>query len=177
MSDDTTDVDETLAKAVKLVELALRRWPEQYKRMVRWRVRLDGPSLDADLLRDEFYAFFLAAFHLADWIKRDDTVDQTVRDAAWKLRHAGTLALAADVANGFKHLKLTPGRGKAAHVSVYGTFPVEEPELPQAEAAQTQPQWLGVVVVDQEPEDAYEVADRCVAEWDTFLRQHGLNAE
>ena len=48
--------------------------------------------------------------------------------------------------------------------------------MEETDAAQTQPQWLGVVVVDQEPEDAYQVADRCIAEWDAFLRHHGLLA-
>jgi hypothetical protein len=39
MSDDAADV---LAKAVTVVELALRRWPAQHKRMMRWRAAVEA---------------------------------------------------------------------------------------------------------------------------------------
>jgi hypothetical protein len=31
-----------------------------------------------------------------------------------------------------------------------------------------------VIVGDQTWEDATDVADRCIAQWDAFLREHGL---
>ena len=146
-----------------------QQWPEQYNRMLRWRARLDEPGADEQHRRDDFYAFFVAAHHLADWIGNDATVAEDVRKAVWKVRDTGTLAHAADVANGFKHLKRWPGSAEvdeAAHVSVYGTFAVgEEPW-----------KWEHVVGVvgDLPREDAYEMTDRCIGEWDVFLHEHGL---
>src|SRR5215831_9878067 len=98
------DADDTLANANGAVESVLQRWPEQRARMLRQRARLTVPAQDEEHQRDDFYDFFVAAYHLADWIKNDDTVDQKVRDAAWAYRHTGDIGLAGDVANGFKHL-------------------------------------------------------------------------
>jgi hypothetical protein len=47
--------------------------------MKRWRARLDEPMQDEERRRDDFYPFFVAAYHLADWIKGDDVVDQRGR--------------------------------------------------------------------------------------------------
>ena len=121
-SDEIEDADDTLAQAVKAVESALQRWPEQYKRMLRWRARLEAPLQDEEHRRDDFYSFFVAAHHLADWIKTDDAVPTGPSvTPAWTFRHAGSIGLAGDVTNGFKHLKRQPGRENVdagAHVSV-----------------------------------------------------------
>jgi hypothetical protein len=78
--------------------------------LVRWRARLDEAMHDEEQRRDDFYSFFGAAYHLADWIKTDDIVEQTVRDQAWSIRHTGSIGLTGDVTNGHKHLKRQPGR-------------------------------------------------------------------
>jgi hypothetical protein len=139
--------------------------------MLRWRARLDEPMRDEEQRRDDFYSFFGAAYHLADWIKKDDVVDQTARDAAWSFRHTGTVGLAGDVTNGHKHLKRDrkPARDASAHVSVTGG-------LFQLDTAQLDMAQLGTFVIagDRTWEDALEVADRCIAEWDAFLRARGL---
>lgn len=166
------NADDTLAQAVKAVESVLQRWPEQYRRMLRWRARLDEPMQDEERRRDDFYAFFVSAYHLADWIKKDGTVDEHVRGAAWKFRHTGTLGLAEDVVNGFKHLERDrqARRDAAAHVTVAA-------KLFQLDMAQLDLAQLGTfaIVGDQTREDAYAVADRCIAEWDAFLRDHRLS--
>ena len=122
--------------------------------------------------RDDFYAFFVVAYHLADWIKKDSTVDQRVRDAAWAFRDTGAVALAGDVTNGFKHLKRQPGREKVdagVHVTVAA-------QLIHLDMAQLDLAQLGTfaIVGDRTREDAYAVAVRCIAEWGVFLQGHGL---
>jgi hypothetical protein len=109
---------------------------------------------------------------LADWINKDTIVSEGVRAAAWNLRHTGTLALAADVTNGFKHLKRNrePEVDAGAHVSV------TDGGLFQLDTAQLDLTQLGTFVIagDQTLEDAADVAGRCIDEWDCFLRTHGL---
>jgi hypothetical protein len=75
MSDD----DDVLAQAIS----ALTPWHQQYKRMMRWRARLNEPGDDAERRRDDFYTFVVAAYHLADWIKYDETISEDVRAAVW----------------------------------------------------------------------------------------------
>jgi hypothetical protein len=169
------DADEVLANAVKAVESALQRWPEQYRRMRRWRERLDEPMQNEERQRDDFYAFFVAAYHLSDWIGGDTTVADDVRRIVWDYRKTGALGLAGDVANGFKHMERRQGAenyDRAAHVSAI-------PDAFQLDMMQLDTAQLGTFVIagDQTWEDALEIADRCIASWDAFLREHGLRAE
>jgi hypothetical protein len=96
-----------------------------------------------------------------------------VRDAAWAFRHRGDVGLAGDVANGFKHLKRDRRENvdAAAHVSVLPGHPFRLDEARLDDAL------LGVLVIagNQIWEDAADVADRCIAQWDPFLRDHGLH--
>jgi hypothetical protein len=164
MSDD----DAVLAQALS----ALTPWHQPYKRMMRWRERLDEPGHDEERRRDDFYAFVLAAYHLADWIGNDETVAEDVRKAVWKFRDTGTVGHVGDVANGYKHMKRWPGHANVdedTHFSVNGTFATSEADEPP----QT---WEHLVaVVGKLPlQDAYELADRCIGEWHVFLHEHGL---
>jgi len=166
------DEDDVLARKLEAVVWTFAKWPEQYKRMKRWRARLDDPVDDVERRRDDFYAFFTAAYHLADWISKDTILSEDVRTAAWNFRHTGTLALAADVTNGFKHLKRNrePEVDAGAHVSLTdgGLFKLDTDPLDVTQ--------LGTFVIagDETLEDAFDVAHRCIVEWDYFLRTHGL---
>jgi hypothetical protein len=148
--------------------MASARWPEQYKRMKRWRKRLNEQSQNEENRRDDFYAFFVCGYHLADWIRSDDSVADDVRASAWEFRNTGALGLARDVANGFKHLKRDRRPADAdARVEVIGGMhgghsePTSSGFVIEGEGAQT---W----------EDAVALADRCIGEWNRFLREHGL---
>ena len=57
------DEDDVLARKLEAVVWTFAKWPEQYKRMKRWRARLDDPVDDVERRRDDFYAFFTAAYH------------------------------------------------------------------------------------------------------------------
>jgi hypothetical protein len=142
--------------------------------MVRWRERLDEPMQDEERQRDDFYAFFVAAYHLSDWIGNDTTVAEDVRKIVWTFRDTDAIGLAADVANGFKHMERWPDSenfDSAAHVSAI-------PDAFQLDMVQLDMAQLGTFVIagDQTWEDAFDVADRCIAQWDGFLRDHGLRA-
>jgi hypothetical protein len=181
------DADDTLASAIRAVESVLQQWPVQYRRMLRQRAQLRAPMPDEEHQRDAFYDFFVAAYHLGDWLRNDDTVDQKVRNAAWAFRHTGAIGLAGDVANGFKHLtRDRPANvDEGAHVSnitcgftldttpLEGTGPVA---LDEVETTSPKAAPLGgfVIAGNQTWEDAFEVADRCIAQWDAFLRDHAL---
>jgi hypothetical protein len=165
MSDD----DDALARAIS----ALTPWHQQYKRMMRWRARLDEPGHDKERRLDDFYAFVVAAYHLADWIENDETVDEAVRDAESDFRKTKTVGYVGDLANGYKHMKRRPGSAnfdEDARFSVYGTFATFEPDEPP----ETWAHLVAVVGKDIPMQDAYELADRCIGEWDVFLHEHGL---
>jgi hypothetical protein len=86
-------------------------------------------------------------------------------------RHTGTLALAADVANGYKHLARDrkPNIDAGARVLSYGSFATSEADEPP-------PEWEHLVAVVGEHmtmQNAHDVADRCIREWHVFLHEHG----
>jgi hypothetical protein len=84
--------------------MAAARWPEQYKRMRRWRKRLNAQLQNEENRRDDFYAFFVCGYHLADWIRNDESVAEDVRTSAWESQKQGRAEVGWDIANGFKHL-------------------------------------------------------------------------
>ena len=142
--------------------------------MKRWRARLDESGEAEERRGDDFYAFFVCCYHLADWIKHDASVSEEVRAAALDLRNVDALALAGDVTNSFKHLernrkpKVDPG----AHVSVIGRFTVVD--TLDATPSTWADAYVVVVAGDQTWEDAYAVADCCIVQWEGFLRRHRL---
>jgi hypothetical protein len=160
--------DDALAREMS----ALTPWHQQYKRMMRWRERLDEPGHDEQRRHDDFYAFFVTAYHLADWIKNDTAIADDIREAVWGFRHTGMLAIAADVANGYKHLARDrkPKVDGSARVAVQGTFAISEGDEPP----QAWQHWVVVVGETMPMQDAYELADRCIMEWNTFLDEHSL---
>jgi len=137
--------------------------------MKRWRKRLNEQLQNEENRRDDFYAFFVCGYHLADWIRNDESVAEDVRTSAWESRNKGALRLAADVANGFKHLRRDrrPSVDAGAKVSAGGGMHVG-----QSEAAPS-----GFVIEGegaQAWEDAIALADGCIEEWNRFLHEHGL---
>jgi hypothetical protein len=138
------------------------KWREQYERMKRWQARLDEPYEEDARQVDDCYAFFVVCYHLWDWIKNDDSVDEDTRNLAktFVKQDSTSLRLAWEIAEGFKHL-----RPKRKVVEAVGAF---QSDMVQADAFQVE----GIVVVDHG--DAREIAGRCIVEWDGFLRQRGM---
>jgi len=92
-------------------------WDEQWSRVLRWheRFRLIGKGVvgtnPIECYDDDVRAFFVSCYHLKDWIKRDPSVPETVRaDVEPFVAATPCLRLAADVANGVKHLDLDGAR-------------------------------------------------------------------
>src|SRR2546430_2415004 len=95
-------------------------WQEQWQRIrrsydavLRSRdgFRSDNP-FGTEGYRDEVFFLFQNLWHLKDWIKNDSAVPQTARDQVeqWLDNDGHNLKIAADVANGSKHLTLSNPR-------------------------------------------------------------------
>jgi hypothetical protein len=82
---------------------------QRYRRMLERRGRLNAPVQTEERRREDFYDFFVVAYHLADWIKSGGVLDQQVRDAAWALRHKGNIGLAGVLGG----LRAVPGGVRA----------------------------------------------------------------
>ena len=145
----------------------LPKWREQYDRMKRWRERLNERQ-SGERRADDLYAFFVCCHHLVEWVSKDGSLDETVRgDVGQLVKNSGALGFAADVTNGFKHLERDRKArvDPTARVSVVGGFHV----------GWSKPAPSGIVVGgDRSWEDAYALADRCIEDWDGFVRRHNL---
>jgi hypothetical protein len=149
--------------------------------------------LSTEDYRDEVFALFQAIWHLKDWIiKSDSTLASKVEP--WIQKEGHSLKVAADVANGSKHMVLDrhPRAGGSAHtrndafvvtgVSPPQTFKVVDRSGPQEvvrQAVATVTMGLAAkhtfYLVDrsgpQEVEwEAVALADECLEEWRRFLQ-------
>ena len=86
-------------------------WQTQYQRMKRSYARLSRryeSSIDYD---DDLVHFFQDCWHLKDWIKNDKTVPSNVSSSIEDVVSSyKALRIAADLANGWKHMELKPRR-------------------------------------------------------------------
>src|SRR5438093_658411 len=76
--------------------------------MVRDLRRVESSNSDTSEQEDNLVSFFQNCWHLKDWIKNDDSLSQDKRNAVVRDAEASeTLQFCADLANRFKHYKLT----------------------------------------------------------------------
>jgi hypothetical protein len=60
------------------------------------------------------WACFQNCWHINDWIRNDENLPKTVRDAVWEdVNKNDALLLAADLANGTKHFNRNPKRERS----------------------------------------------------------------
>lgn len=78
-------------------------WRQQYARLERSFQRLLAPHKSSVDYEDDAYHFFQDCWHLKDWIANSTRVGKSIED---ELKHYAPLMIAADVANGSKHLML-----------------------------------------------------------------------
>lgn len=152
-------------------------WEDQWARILRWRERVrqarDDWRTDAigtEGYRDEVFALFQAIWHLKDWLKNDPQVTATAKASVerWVTMKGDLLKVAADVANGSKHMSVAANRARSnssnqtrndvrIHVGrgIQHTFYVTD--------ARTG--------TDHE---AVDLADRCLDEWAAFLAREGM---
>jgi len=85
--------------------------PEQLRRVERWHTRAlaafrasdDSNDNDSDTI-DFLYAFFQAAYHLADWLKNSGAAPR--RDVESFVNSTPALVFCRDICNGSKHFRL-----------------------------------------------------------------------
>lgn len=140
-------------------------WRGQYRRMLRWRDRvcaIDAERSSADQL-DFLIAFFVACFHLRDWLK-DSGVDAELLNALFQANVE--LRVCRDIANGFKHSRLDREPFHDPTFSVVREYvPVSWPSnLGHANA-----RWS--IVAGDSKLDLVELAGRCITIWDGFLEK------
>lgn len=155
-------------------------WSEQWLTLLRWQRRLqaarlprvhDGP-LDMGDWRDDTQAAFMAAYHLKDWLKNDPAsgLRSDVIEAA--VTASGTLTLAADLANGIKHLVLkSSGRSSGLAPSVGGG---NVSLVIGAGPTTVYLQSLGVDFSDGTTRDALDLLEEIIEEWRRHLARWNL---
>lgn len=145
-----------------------RMYEEQVQRLERWFERfaefkegtLDKPS--SDYYMDIVHAFFQNCHHLKDWINNDPGVEIAKETVEEWISSKVELKICADICNSTKHLKLnnvrsgtTPTIGKAHY-----TFHTHEGTTSLTFTVDTA----------SGPEDAFELATRCMEAWRQFIK-------
>lgn len=160
-------------------------WQDQWQRILRW-YRLVQRSRDepsnhpegTEGYRDQVFALYQALWHLKDWLKNDPMTRYGPSGAGravegWITRSAHCLLIAADVANGSKHMAFRSQQDRRAGGAeqtrndvtiavgrgVMHTFYIQD-ERPGGEE-----------------HEAVDLASRCIAEWREFLAAHNLDPD
>lgn len=161
---------------------------EQLARAQRWYVRFaeinSGRVHDrsSEYYTDDVYAFFVACYHVKDWIKNDDQLALPNKRQIVESYVEGSddLKLCADICNGIKHLKLidrtgtpNPRTGKqpefikgeyGLHIGgslTFGSSPA--PEIPTTLSVRY------TIDTAAGPLDAFGIATRCIEAWKQFF--------
>lgn len=138
--------------------------------MVQSRDELRTDDLGTEGYRDEVFALYQAIWHLKDWLKNDVALDPHLRQSveAWVRADGDLLQVAADVANGSKHMSQT-----AEHQRANGSAQTRnDVAVVIGEGVRTT-----FYVEDARSGCDFEVvalADACLAEWTTFLERWQL---
>lgn len=139
-------------------------WHGQYRRMLRWRERIstiDAERSSAEQL-DFLIAFFVACFHLRDWLK-DSGLDAGRLNALF--RESVELRICRDIANGFKHSRLDR---EPFHDQAFSVVREHVPAGWPSNLGHSNARW-SIVAGDDKLDDLIELAGRCVSVWDAFL--------
>jgi hypothetical protein len=116
--------------------------------------------------QDDVWSFFQNCWNLKDWMKHDPLVPREVKDRVVVAAESSTiLAVANDIANASKHLKLNSPQANAAH------------SLTQIAASGPESLIECMIEVNGRRRPASEVAAECVAEWERILQAEGLPIE
>ena len=143
-------------------------WHEQWQRVLRWRNRLNQLSEardpDPDEAQDHVYAFFQNVWHLKDWLKNDPGSGMRSEKVESFANGCHALKVAADLCNGSKHLTLTHPRANGARLAGRDIRAVVGGGV----------SYRFRILVHESQRDAFELAQECVSEWESFLTQDGL---
>jgi len=161
----------------------LGSWRDQWARITRWRERVRrsrdefrDDDLGSEGYRDEVFALFQAIWHLKDWLANDDSLSPALGRGEIESWLSGNsvdpqepkmLHVAADLANGSKHLKLTRTPRAAGSAQTRRDIQVFVGH------GVSHTFWVTDARSGKDYE-AVELADLCLAEWTTFLATRGL---
>jgi hypothetical protein len=157
-----------------------RSWTDQWGRVQRWHKRFgetaqgrlhDRPSLAYE---DEMFAFFESCFHLKDWLKNDPS-GPLYRDPIVEefVNGSEPLRWCADIANGSKHLVADRRPRLDAHTGL-GRRLIK---LEMGNAIPTSISAEYLIAGGGETQDAWQLANACVAAWRKFLLDQGMAPE
>jgi len=149
-------------------------WQGQYARVRRWYARVElvasARAHQGDALADQdfIYAFFQNCHYLREWLLRFSAVPKAELDAFWNT--SLELQLCRDICNSTKHVDVSqPSQSPfVSFFREYDHFHVPSPgEGPHAMVQMN-------VRVGETKLDVFELAGRCMHQWDEFLRKRGL---
>ncbi len=142
-------------------------WQMQWRRVERGFAKLNEAYNNTELYDDDIYHFFQDAWHLKDWIENDPLVPSTVGDQVkQELGLARTFRVAADFANGTKHMVLRQPHKRAQFTERKVTVKLGNPGPALQERILT--------LVDGSQTTAEAVAAEVMREWPLLLRRFGL---
>lgn len=96
----------------------LTSWKAQFDRLRRSYDRVTGPYASSVQYQDDLYHFMQDCFHLKDWIKNDPVAGIGTAIES-EVNTCKALRIAADLANGAKHLCRNKNR-EGAYVTSFG---------------------------------------------------------
>jgi len=134
---------------------------DQLRRVRRYLARvLDRDWGDDEIAyQDDVWSFFQNCWHLKDWVRNDPLLPQDVKDRVVAAVEASiTLAIANDMANGTKHLKLHNARAPAAYSHTRIVYTGKGPPWLECMIEVNGSEVLGSIVAQQ-----------CVEEWERIL--------
>lgn len=143
-------------------------WHQQRERVGRWLERVrrihageaTGPTTKE--LEDDVRAFFIECSHLGDYVRKGKNRICSRADVyAWRKSHPA-LETCRQLCNGIKHVRLPALHQQAILVGVNdGTSGARHDST------------HGVrMVIQPSGEDALEIAEQAVADWDELIRTH-----
>lgn len=150
----------------------LQGWQSHYGFILRWHARVrnaaNGVASGEEL--DFLLTFFMYCFHLRDWLEKSSAV--TRNEMTFLFKANPELRLCRDIANGFKHMRLTDPSVDARFSIINEYVPKNWP------GAYRYPNGKWTICAHNKKElyqyGLVELADRCVAIWDEFLRSKEL---
>jgi hypothetical protein len=161
-------------EAVEAVDKEAREWPadpDGYKRLVSKLPTHIAQEIAAafkvairfDDLQDHVQIFFQQCFHLKDWIKNDATASGAVGDVEAFVASTPVLECARAICNGSKHLAL-----RAPNIAPK----IQAARIYAGADNRITPQ--PIVEIAGAEHDVFQLADKCVDAWRTYLSKHGL---
>jgi hypothetical protein len=146
-------------------------WRGQYDRVRRWhclvqhigRQRKEG---DTQQEHDFLYAFFQNCYHLRDWLKNSDTVRPATLAAFFRLNEP--MLVCRDICNGTKHWQID-------RPSIDADFSIGREYVPTGwpgDRPHANESWF--IISGQSKYDVFQLADTCMALWESFLRDNNL---